>query len=149
MGRRAGGIGRGAGSVAGAGVLDCAPCGAKQLSARVTLAESLRALGQGLREPRFYMALVLALVVWTAAYQNKRDYKVEVADLVSNPYLSGFNDVEKSATDPSFLYRWSKGSAEVDFPGIGNQPVQLSIATIGARPVGEPPLVTFTARGQQ
>lgn len=119
------------------------------MSALEPLARSLRALARGLREPRFYIALVLALVVWVAAYQNKRDYNLEVADLASNPYLSGFNDIEKSASDPPFLYRWSTGSPDVRFPGIGNQPVQVTISTIGSRPVGQPPLITFTARGQQ
>ncbi|MEP6774249.1 MAG: hypothetical protein ABJA50_01525, partial [Chloroflexota bacterium] len=119
------------------------------MSALGTLADSLHALVRGLREPRFYIALVLALLVWVAAYQNKRDFNLEVADLASNPYLSGFNDVEKSASDPPFLYRWSNGSPEVRFPGIGNEPVQVSIDTIGSRPNGAPPLVTFTARGQQ
>ncbi|HST05781.1 MAG TPA: hypothetical protein VLQ48_13730 [Chloroflexia bacterium] len=119
------------------------------MSPRATVAESLRALGRGLREPRFYMALLVALIAWTAAYQYKRDYTVEVADLRSTPYLSGFNDIEKSTTDPTLSYRWSKGSAEVDFPGIGNQPVQITISTIGARPNGEPPAIMFTARGEQ
>jgi hypothetical protein len=119
------------------------------LSSLNTVAESLRALGRGLREPRFYMALIVTLIVWVAAYQYKRDYTVEVADLRSTPYLSGFNDIEKNTTDPSLSYRWSKGSAEVDFPGIGNQPVQVTISTIGSRPDGEPPAVMFTARGEQ
>lgn len=119
------------------------------MSAHDTLALSLRAIARGLREPRFYIALVLAMLVWVAAYQNKRDYNLEVADFASNPYLSGFNDIEKSASDPPFLYRWSNGSPDVRFPGIGNQPVQVTISTIGSRPVGQPPLITFTARGQQ
>lgn len=119
------------------------------MTALEPLADSLRALARGLREPRFYIALVLSLVVWVAAYQNKRDYKLEVADLAYSPYLSGFNDIEKSALDPPFLYRWSTGSPDIRFPGIGNQPVQVTISTIGSRPAGQPPLITFTARGRQ
>jgi hypothetical protein len=113
-----------------------------------SLAAGLRAVGRGLREPRFYIALVLGVLLWALAYQSKPTYVVQIADLAYHPYISNFNDIE-TATDAShFKYRWSKADPEVFLPGIGNQPVQLSITTIGSRPGGPPPEITLTVRGQ-
>lgn len=105
-------------------------------------------LKRGLREPRIYLLALIALLLWSAAYQYKRDYSVEVADRVYQPYISNFNEPETSVTDPPFMYRWSKGSPSIRFPGIGNQPIQVDIVTIGGRPNAAPPKITWTARGQ-
>lgn len=130
--------------MAGTGVLGRASCEAKQLSVLPAL---LRDVWRALREPRFYALLLLALALGAAAYQYKRDYAVEVADRIYQPYIKGFNDVEKSAGEPAFLYRWSMGDCSIEFPGIGNEPVQVDITTIGSRPNAEPPNVQWSARG--
>jgi hypothetical protein len=109
----------------------------------------LEDLGRGFRDPRIYLTLGVALVLWAAAYQHKREYTVQVADLGFHPYITGFNDIERSITDPPFDYRWSKSSPEIEFPGIGNQPVEVVLTTFGARPGGDPPLVVWTARGKE
>ena len=109
----------------------------------------LEDLGRGFRDPRLYLTLGAALLLWAAAYQHKREYTVEVADLSYHPYISGFNEVERSTTDPPFDYRWSKSSPQIVFPGIGNQPVEVAVTTIGARPDGDPPALVWTARGEE
>ncbi|MEO5952931.1 MAG: hypothetical protein ABIQ44_10750 [Chloroflexia bacterium] len=108
----------------------------------------LKDVWRGLREPRLYVLMGLALVLWVGAYQYKREYVVEVADRVYQPYIEGFNDVEKSAGEQPILYRWSMGDSVILFPGIGNEPVQVDITTIGSRPNAEPPKVAWSARGQ-
>jgi hypothetical protein len=113
-----------------------------------SLAASLRAVGRGLREPRFYIALVLGLLLWILAYQSKPTYTVQIADLAYHPYISNFNDIETAQTGSHLKYRWSKANPEIFLPGIGNQPVQLSITTTGSRPGGPPPEITLTVRGQ-
>ncbi|MEO8286477.1 MAG: hypothetical protein ABI670_08575 [Chloroflexota bacterium] len=109
---------------------------------------SFRTVVAGLAEPRFYAALLLGLLIWVIAYQNKRDYSIKIADLAYHPYISGFNDPETPPTEPAVSYRWSKGSPQIFLPGIGNQPVELSITTRGARPGGSPPELTLNVRGQ-
>jgi hypothetical protein len=108
----------------------------------------LIAVWRGLREPRFYFALTLGLVLWVIAYQYKLDYVVQVADLASHPYIFNFNDNETTTAEPPLVYRWSKGHSQIFLPGIGNEPVLLSITTIGSRPLGPPPEVTMRVRGQ-
>lgn len=118
------------------------------MNTRLTLTGIMRDLVRGLREPRFYAVAVVALLLWVAAYQYKRDYTVEVADRIYQPYIAGFNDIELSVTDPPFKYRWSEGEPQIAFPGIGNEPVQVDITTIGSRPNGPPPRIEWSARGQ-
>ena len=118
------------------------------MSLRLSAASILNDLKRGLLEPRLYATLVVALALWMAAYQHKRDYTVDVAGPLYHPYIEGFNDVERSDTDPPFDYRWSRSAPEVVFPGVGNQPAQVEIVTIGARPGGEPPAIEWSARGQ-
>jgi hypothetical protein len=112
------------------------------------LRESAHLVVRGLLLPRLYVVLLIGLAVWVVAYQVKRDYVVQIADLAYHPYISNFNDIEKTSTDPPLVYRWSKGNPRIFLPGIGNEPVQLSITTIGSRPSGPPPEITLSVRGQ-
>lgn len=105
-------------------------------------------VGRGLLWPRFLILVGLSVALWAAAYQHKREYVVEVADTAYHPYIEEFNDIETSASDPPFDYRWSKAAPQVKFPGIGNEPVDIEIVTRGARPVGDPPLISWSARGE-
>ena len=114
--------------------------------ALASLRETGITLARGLREPRLYVALLLGLVLWVLAYQNKRDYVIEVADLAFHPYIANFNAIETPTAQPP--YRWSKANPRIYLPGIGNEPVQLSITTVGARPAGPPPAITLRVRGQ-
>lgn len=133
--------------MAGLDVLDRAAAKGEQLSL-----SSLREIGadlkRGVREPRIFLALLASLILWTAVYQHKRDYTVAVADWAYHPYIGGFNSIETSTTNPPFRYRWSGPTPAVYFPGIGNQPVEVSITTRGGRPGGDPPEVRWSARGQ-
>ena len=59
--------------------------------------------------------------------------------------MSGFAGKERNS---DLDYRWSLQSAVVIFPGIGNEPVNVSISTIGFRPDGKPPVISVQARGR-
>ena len=82
-----------------------------------------------------------------AGLPEQARYTVQIADLAYHPYISNFNDVE-TAPDSHLKYRWSKADPEVFLPGVGNQPVELSITTTGSRPGGPPPEITLTVRGK-
>jgi hypothetical protein len=92
---------------------------------------------------------LISLVLWGLAYQVKQPYLVDVADMAYHPYISGFNDIETRPDDPSDRYRWSTGSPSIFVPGVGNEPVVVTLTTIGARPVGTPPAIEIAARGQR
>ncbi len=108
------------------------------------LTESVRAALGLLRTPAFYLLLLAAVGAWVAAYQQKRVYTVVVGGLEDDAYVAGFHDKEKT---PAFPYRWTEGLSTVVFPGIGNEPVELSLVTSGSRPDLPPPVITVTARG--
>lgn len=110
------------------------------------LAPSLRAVYRLLRTPALYLLLLVSLGVWTAAYQYKAAYKVDVGGLLDDGYVSGFHD--KEAT-PEFDYRWSTGLATITFPEIGNEPVNVSVTHVGAASDLALDVLTVTIRGQQ
>ncbi len=109
-----------------------------------SIKESIRAIWRGVRAPGFYFALAFSLTVWTLAYQYKTVYTVDLGGTTDNAYVSGFNDKEHNQI---LNFRWSEASSEVRFPGVGNQPVVLSITAIGFRPSGESPAIQMEARG--
>ncbi len=110
-----------------------------------SLEQSGAALLAGLRVPGFYVALLLSLGLWSVAYQHKQAYSVEAGSLTDNAYLSGFYTKEHN---PPALpnYRWSTAAATVRFPGVGNEPVNILLTTVGARPNGPSPVITVTVR---
>ncbi|HYP21468.1 MAG TPA: hypothetical protein VEY08_15455, partial [Chloroflexia bacterium] len=91
--------------------------------------DGVRAGVRLVRTPALYLLLLLSLIAWTAAYQYKTVYKVDVGGLLDDAYVSGFH--AKEAT-PEFEYRWSTERAVVIFPEIGNEPVNVSITHVGA-----------------
>ncbi|HEX8231057.1 MAG TPA: hypothetical protein VF826_17350 [Chloroflexia bacterium] len=99
-----------------------------------------------LRTPALYLLLLFSLAAWTAAYQYKAPYRVDVGGLLDDAYVSGFH--AKEAT-PEFDYRWSTGYATITFPEIGNQPVNVSISHVGAASDLAPGAVKVTIRGQE
>lgn len=106
---------------------------------------SLLSIARGLRVPGFYVLLLLLLLLWCAAYQQKQVYTVDLGGPGDNAYLSGFNDKEHNE---ALTYRWSGPSSLVTFPGIGNEPVLLSITTVGYRPDGQSPRIAIGVRDQ-
>jgi hypothetical protein len=116
---------------------------------RSSLRDGLLALLRSFTRPGIYGVAVLALAVWALAYQVKQPYVVDVANMAYHPYISGFNDIEALPGDPSDRYRWSTGSPSIFIPGVGNQPVVVTLTTVGARPEGTPPAIEIGARGQQ
>ena len=114
-----------------------------------SLADGALALARGFRRPGIYVLALLSLVMWGLAYQVKQPYVVDVADMAYHPYIRGFNDIEIRPGDPSDRYRWSTGSPSIFVPGVGNEPVVVTLTTIGARPGGAPPAIGITARGQR
>ncbi|HET9494764.1 MAG TPA: hypothetical protein VFR15_11080, partial [Chloroflexia bacterium] len=114
-----------------------------------SLSDGALALGRAFARPGIYVLALAALAVWAVAYQVKQPYVVDVADMAHHPYISGFHDVETRPDDPTDRYRWSTGSPTVFIPGTGNQPVVVTLTTIGARPGGKPPPVEIEARGQR
>jgi hypothetical protein len=114
-----------------------------------SLGNGVRVLAKAFASPWIYIVVLVGLAVWALAYQVKRPYVVDVADMAYHPYISGFNAVEVRPGDPLDRYRWSTGSPTIFIPGMGNQPVVISVTTIGARPLGTPPAIEIEARGQR
>jgi hypothetical protein len=83
--------------------------------------------------------------LWALAYQQKSVYTLDVGGKADDAYVSGFHAKERN---DDLDYRWSGSFSSVRFPGVGNQPLILSITTIGHRPEGDSPLLTVRARGQ-
>jgi hypothetical protein len=103
-------------------------------------------LTEGLRTPLVPLVFIASLLLWGACYQVKSTYTVDVGGLTDDAYLSDFHAKEK-ADDQT--YRWSRGGSVVDLPGVGNQPVKLSIRVTGFRPDGPPPKISILARRQK
>lgn len=114
----------------------------KRLAA--SLRSTLAALRHGFGIPGFYLLLLLSLLAWLAAYQQKAAYSVDVGGPLDYAFVSGFHAQESA---PGFSYRWSMAHSTVKFPGIGNEPVQLLITVAGSRPNLPPPPITVTVRG--
>jgi hypothetical protein len=101
-------------------------------------------MARGLAEPRLYLLLLLSLALGSLAYQYKTSYTVDFGGPGDDAYVSGFNAKEHN---PALNYRWSGPRSVVRFPGIGNEPVLVTLVTVGYRPSGEPPVITVEARG--
>jgi hypothetical protein len=99
-----------------------------------------------LREWRFYALLALSLLAWTAAYQYKTEYQLNIGGLYDDAFVSEFHGKEGNEERD---YRWSRGYSTLHFPGIGNQPVSVTLTLIGFRPDGTSPQVEIEARGQK
>ena len=96
------------------------------------LAEQLRAALGVLSDRRLPLALLLLAVLLTLAAQVPRTYTVEIgqedgpgADL---PLVGGFYPPEQNAYGN---YRWSGEEVAVDLPGVGQRPLDVTIAVMG------------------
>jgi hypothetical protein len=77
----------------------------------------------------------IAVTSYGLAYQTRPSYKVDVGDRLDRPFVSSFNTREPgentriSTTTPwdGLSYRWSGSESKVDFPGIGSQPLTVTI----------------------
>lgn len=98
-----------------------------------------------MRLPGFYLLLMSSLVMWSLAYQYKTPYVIDVGGLTDDAYLFDFHSKERN---PDLNYRWSRGVSRLLLPSIGNQPMVISITTIGFRPEGDSPTLALEARGE-
>lgn len=101
---------------------------------------------RGLRVPGFYLLLLASIPAWGLAYQQKSAYVVDLGGKGDDAYVSGFHAKERN---PQLDYRWSGPVSTVTFPGIGNQPVEVTLTTVGFRTEGEPPRISIEARGMR
>lgn len=77
----------------------------------------------------------IAVTSYGLAYQTRPSYKVDLGDRLDRPFVNGFLDrepSEKDRLDPAkkwdgLGFRWSQAESVVNFPGIGSQPVTVTI----------------------
>lgn len=77
----------------------------------------------------------IAVISYGLAYQTRPSYKIDLGDRLDRPFVTNFNTREPGENvrlDPAknwdgLGYRWSKDESLVDFPGIGSQPVTVTI----------------------
>ncbi|HYP41288.1 MAG TPA: hypothetical protein VEX13_13095 [Chloroflexia bacterium] len=103
----------------------------------------LRALGS-----RWLWGLMLvALLGITVAYQVKRPIVVDIGGRHDCPYLGtseycpqtpGWHDPESN--------RWTKARSDFFLPGIGSQPLNVTLRVLGGRPGNDPPPPEITVR---
>jgi hypothetical protein len=108
----------------------------------------LRALGS-----RWLWGLMLvALLGVTLAYQVKRPIVVDIGGRHDCPYLGtseycpqtpGWHDPETN--------RWTKARSDFFLPGIGSQPLNVTLRVLGGRPGNDPlpPEITVRINGQE
>lgn len=74
---------------------------------------------------------LLTLLMIFVVYQFRQDLTVNVGDLGDSAFVSGFYADEP---DVDYRYRWSKGEAEVQFVGLGSEPIDgVQVVAQGAR----------------
>lgn len=88
-------------------------------------------------------SIILAILLLFAAYQVRRTPTVDVGNLGAIPFVSsGFYADEP---DIGFRYRWTKSSAQVSFPGIGDSPiVDVTVRAQGPRPADASKPITMS-----
>ena len=85
----------------------------------------------------------LAVLAFGAAYQSRPSYKIDLGDRLDRPYVTGFYDREPTEAFrdkaenkwDGVSWRWTRNQTQVDLPGIGSQPL---IVTIRFNPVTNP-----------
>ena len=93
----------------------------------------------------------IAVTSYGLAYQTRLSYKVDLGDRLDQPFVGNFNsrepgeNVRLSKTIPwdGLGYRWSRDESAVDFPGIGSQPVTVTIRFNGSANPTNPALTVF------
>ncbi len=103
-----------------------------------------------------WLYLLFALLGIALAYQVKRPYQVNIGEIGDCPYLGdtnrcpivdGWNDRETDKSN-NRNYRWSSGASPFHLPGIGNQPLTVTLRLSGARPDQPPPQVKVEVEGR-
>lgn len=74
----------------------------------------------------------LAVSAFGLAYQTKPSYKIEVGSRTDEPYVSGFLTKEPAEDKrvkgwDGFDYRWSQYESKIDLPGLGSQPLTVTL----------------------
>jgi hypothetical protein len=82
----------------------------------------------------FLAIAVVALVLLTAAFQYRPTYVLDVGD---TPHDTGlvhdFNEAEQQrAQDGGRRFRWTRGTSEIDFPGIGRGTTAIDLLLSGS-----------------
>lgn len=94
----------------------------------------------------------IAVTSYGLAYQTRPSYTVDLGDRLDRPFVNGFNDrepSEKNRLNPDFKwdglsFRWSKADSQVNFPGIGSQPVTVTIRYNASANPNNPALTILT-----
>ncbi len=77
----------------------------------------------------------VAVLAFGAAYQARPAYFIDLGDRLDRPFVSNFNDREPSEKDrlnpatkwDGVHWRWSKGQSYIDLPGLGSQPLTVTL----------------------
>lgn len=95
-----------------------------------------------------YLLLFLSIGVVFLAYQYAVPYSIDVGGIRADDelFIGGFYQRETTADDD---YRWTRGQASIDIPGIGlGRSWNLHVHLSGYRPSEEPPRVRLKVNGQ-
>ncbi len=73
-----------------------------------------------------------AVSIFGLAYQFKPSYKIEVGSRLDEPYVSGFrtkepSDEKRGPDWDGFDYRWTNSESKIDLPGLGSQPLTVTL----------------------
>ncbi len=77
----------------------------------------------------------LALVAFNLAWQIRPSYRIDLGERLDRPFVADFNDrepSEKDRLDPTkkwdgTSWRWSVGESEINLPGLGSQPLSVTV----------------------
>ncbi|HEX2911294.1 MAG TPA: hypothetical protein VH186_10830 [Chloroflexia bacterium] len=75
----------------------------------------------------------VAVTAFGLAYQARPSYKIDVGDRLDRPYVSNFNTREPAEKDRTpqkwdgTSFRWTTAESYIDLPGIGSQPLTVTI----------------------
>jgi uncharacterized membrane protein YhaH (DUF805 family) len=74
----------------------------------------------------------VAVIGFGLAYQAKPSYKIEIGSRTDQPYVSGFTSKEPDENHrgkgwDGFDYRWTNYESKIDLPGLGSQPLTVTL----------------------
>ncbi len=99
----------------------------------VTSAQRVRSAGLGCIT--LVAIFFVAVTAFGGAYQTRPSYKIDLGNRLDRPFVSGFSEREpgqpqrESTVTPwdGTDYRWSLGEGHVDIPGLGSQPLTVTL----------------------
>ncbi len=95
------------------------------------LVDEGRLWGRALGSPALYGLLLVSLLVLGLAWQVPFSYKINPEGELNldEPFLRNFNLIEHTPREQpdGFNYRWSRGEARLNFPGIGKHDYSLKL----------------------